>query len=343
MFDYLKIRTKLALLLGMSAAIALMISSLITLYTTYIEQKRDALSILNQLTDIISENMRAALAFHDRDAVTKLLMPLKVNPHILIAIVKDENEEVVGSYTSQNLSQDAIKSYNELLLNKKVSDQKMRNTTPLLIQEATFSYMFVIKPIYLEDRSVGSIAILTDNSKFRQAMGNHLVFQIISSFVSLLIIAILSISIQKIFTDPIMNLLGIMDNISKTKDYNIQAETPLKDEFGNLYQGFNEMLSEIKQRDERLKSLAISDSLTGLFNRRYAYEQLGNMIIKSARKKEPIGLLMLDIDSFKSINDRYGHNAGDMVLKEVSKILLNCARHYDVIARIGGEEFLMIC
>ncbi|MCX7725125.1 MAG: diguanylate cyclase [Thermodesulfovibrio sp.] len=343
MLSHLKIKTKLAIFLGLSAALALLISSLITLFTTYIEQKQDSLNFLNQLTNIISENMRAALAFHDRDAVAKLLLPLKVNPHILLAIVRDENENILGTYTAEHLSQEVIKSYSDLLLNKQTSHSGSHNTSPKAIEEATFSYMFVIKPIYLENRKIGSIAILTDNSKFRMAMGNHLVFQFIASFVSLMIILIFSIKLQKLFTSPILNLLDIMDKISATKDYNLQATSTRQDEFGHLYKGFNNMITEIRQRDEKLESLSTTDALTGIFNRRYAYEQFHHMIIKSVRKKEPIGVLMIDIDFFKKINDNYGHHTGDMVLKEIAQILLHCARQYDIIARIGGEEFLILC
>jgi diguanylate cyclase (GGDEF)-like protein len=94
---------------------------------------------------------------------------------------------------------------------------------------------------------------------------------------------------------------------------------------------------------ETFKLQAITDGLTGLYNHRYFYERLEGEVAKSTRYGPPLSLLMLDLDDFKAFNDRYGHPAGDEVLRDIADILRRqLRRDIDVAARYGGEEFAVI-
>ncbi len=87
---------------------------------------------------------------------------------------------------------------------------------------------------------------------------------------------------------------------------------------------------------------AVTDALTGLSSRRYFDQALGTIGARSARSGNPVSMLLLDIDHFKSVNDTYGHNGGDRVLVEVSNRLSHLVRPGDVVARYGGEEFAIL-
>lgn len=95
--------------------------------------------------------------------------------------------------------------------------------------------------------------------------------------------------------------------------------------------------------NERIKNhffdLSTTDFLTELYNRRYFKNECEKLLEMAQRKGSPVGLIMLDIDNFKQINDRYGHTKGDEVLKELAKTLKESLRKYDLISRYGGEEF----
>ena len=101
-------------------------------------------------------------------------------------------------------------------------------------------------------------------------------------------------------------------------------------------------ISERKQLEEELKKLARIDSLTGCYNRRYGLELLDRQLKLSHRSKSPLLLAFLDIDNFKDINDTFGHNEGDEVLKEVAGLFQSTLREIDIICRMGGDEFLLI-
>ena len=90
------------------------------------------------------------------------------------------------------------------------------------------------------------------------------------------------------------------------------------------------------------KYLSLTDSLTGLFNRRYLMEMLEREYSRSKRYKTDLGLALIDIDFFKKINDTYGHQAGDFMLKEITSIIKKMLRKSDIIFRYGGEEVLII-
>ncbi|MFB3916970.1 MAG: diguanylate cyclase [Terriglobales bacterium] len=94
--------------------------------------------------------------------------------------------------------------------------------------------------------------------------------------------------------------------------------------------------------NEGLIRFAFTDYLTGLKTRGYFEQQLELEIKRSERKKTHFALLMIDIDYFKQLNDRYGHHAGDQVLRDVSSILMKEMREVDTLARYGGEEFVII-
>jgi diguanylate cyclase (GGDEF)-like protein len=100
-------------------------------------------------------------------------------------------------------------------------------------------------------------------------------------------------------------------------------------------------LSNIKLR-ETLRDLSVRDPLTGLFNRRYMEESLQREIATAKRKERELGLAMLDIDHFKKFNDTFGHDAGDLLLREVGELLMQRSRAGDIACRFGGEEFVMI-
>jgi two-component system cell cycle response regulator len=88
--------------------------------------------------------------------------------------------------------------------------------------------------------------------------------------------------------------------------------------------------------------LAVTDQLTGLHNRRYMTGQLGALVNRSARGGDPVAALMIDIDHFKKINDTFGHDIGDEVLREFDVRLASNVRAVDLPCRYGGEEFVVI-
>ncbi|MDP3112370.1 MAG: diguanylate cyclase [Thermodesulfovibrionales bacterium] len=106
---------------------------------------------------------------------------------------------------------------------------------------------------------------------------------------------------------------------------------------------------ELRQKNHQLEDLlrqveimAITDQLTGIYNRRRLETVLEEEFRRTIRYKSPLACLMIDIDHFKRINDRFGHHTGDMVIKETAQIITECARDIDTVARWGGEEFLAL-
>jgi diguanylate cyclase (GGDEF)-like protein/hemerythrin-like metal-binding protein len=101
-------------------------------------------------------------------------------------------------------------------------------------------------------------------------------------------------------------------------------------------------ISKQKENEERIGFMANHDRLTELPNRELFYDRLSQAISQARRRNEGIALLFLDLDGFKPVNDSYGHEAGDVVLKVVAKRLQECVRDMDTVARMGGDEFAII-
>ncbi|MEM8533410.1 MAG: GGDEF domain-containing protein [Chloroflexota bacterium] len=99
---------------------------------------------------------------------------------------------------------------------------------------------------------------------------------------------------------------------------------------------------QLDAANNSLRDLALRDPLTGLFNRRYVDETLDLEIYRAQRSGLPIGVLLIDLDYFKQVNDTYGHDAGDTLLQVVADVLQDQVRSGDIVARYGGEEFLMV-
>jgi len=104
-----------------------------------------------------------------------------------------------------------------------------------------------------------------------------------------------------------------------------------------------EQNSKLQSQERRLRDAAMTDPLTGMRNRRHAMERLEEAWANSVRASTSLSVIMLDIDNFKSVNDNYGHAAGDEVLKATSRAIEETLRRGDTCARIGGEEFLILC
>jgi diguanylate cyclase (GGDEF)-like protein/PAS domain S-box-containing protein len=101
-------------------------------------------------------------------------------------------------------------------------------------------------------------------------------------------------------------------------------------------------ITRLKKAEDKLRELATTDSLTGLFNRRSFFESGKIEVERSGRYASPLSLMMLDLDHFKEVNDTYGHETGDQVLQMLADVMRNTLRQVDIIGRIGGEEFAVL-
>ncbi len=102
------------------------------------------------------------------------------------------------------------------------------------------------------------------------------------------------------------------------------------------------LFEEVSREKEEMKTLAITDRLTELYNHNFFYTRLEDEFNRAVRYETSISLIMMDIDDFKKINDTYGHRTGDQVLKEIADMIKKLVRKTDIVARYGGEEFAII-
>jgi diguanylate cyclase (GGDEF)-like protein len=112
--------------------------------------------------------------------------------------------------------------------------------------------------------------------------------------------------------------------------------------FGIVYFMVWKLTVKLKESQLKLKQISITDELTGIRNRRYIMDRLGEEFQRARRDKNPMGLVMVDLDHFKQVNDTHGHQFGDLVLVTVATRMLASIRGYDLLGRIGGEEFLIV-
>ncbi|MBA7550341.1 hypothetical protein ES705_42853 [subsurface metagenome] len=202
----------------------------------------------------------------------------------------------------------------------------------------------------------------------------QLTYTLLLIFVIILFISIfISNFTSGTITRPLRKLHEGTEEITKGNlDYKVG--TPSSDEVGQLSRAFDEMtanlkeskqqlenysrnlekkveertkdleidISKRKKAEEQLEKLVRIDSLTGCYSRGYGLELLDRQIKLSHRSKSPLLLTFLDIDRFKAINDTFGHEEGDKVLKSVVKLLKSTLREIDIICRMGGDEFLLV-
>ena len=131
---------------------------------------------------------------------------------------------------------------------------------------------------------------------------------------------------------------GVVEDITERK----KAEGNLKKYHVELEMQVRERTSALAEANERLRDLSEKDPLTMIYNRRKFFEFLDKEIVKAKRYARPLSLILLDLDHFKAVNDKHGHNVGDTVLKTTTTIVDSMIRKVDILARYGGEEFVVL-
>ncbi len=136
----------------------------------------------------------------------------------------------------------------------------------------------------------------------------------------------------------------IVEALQKVEDgdYRSRVDVDTPDEFGQLAHRVNCLVTVAGAREKRLIESALVDPLTGLHNRVLLTDRIRSTIAASQRSQATFAIMVLDLDRFKIVNDTLGHGVGDRLLKEVAKRLKRVVRDYDTVARIGGDEFVLL-
>jgi diguanylate cyclase (GGDEF)-like protein len=177
---------------------------------------------------------------------------------------------------------------------------------------------------------------------------------------ALAIAALVAWLVQKIVSQPLLQLHRLSRAVMETGDYSLRVEISGRDELGQLGEAFNQMLNQIEQRDlmmerqvsQRTRELqkladefryrALHDPLTGLPNRALLNEEFNRAAAHARRAGKQFAVLLLDLDNFKYINDNYGHDVGDELLKLAATKIRGALRGEDIVCRVGGDEFIVL-
>jgi diguanylate cyclase (GGDEF)-like protein len=169
------------------------------------------------------------------------------------------------------------------------------------------------------------------------------------------LVASVAYALARAVVRPLNRLTRAAERVA---DGDLSGHLPVtqKDEIGRLTRVFNRMTEQLRrgqaeleaanealrEQNHLLEALSVTDALTGLYNRNKLETVLEDQYARFRRNRRPFCVLMLDIDNFKSINDTYGHAAGDEVLVNLAKVLVQSVRGIDSVARYGGEEFVVV-
>jgi diguanylate cyclase (GGDEF)-like protein len=171
---------------------------------------------------------------------------------------------------------------------------------------------------------------------------------LVLTLIGSLAILFMGLMIVRNFNRPLTQLMQITHAVTQgtipmlDKSAETNEIDSLANRFSEMLQSLREKQEEIDRAHKRLEESAITDSLTGLYNRRYLKQVFPKLLAQAQRDEHYLAGLMLDVDLFKEINDRHGHLAGDQCLAHLAELMKISSRASDYVFRMGGEEFLVL-
>lgn len=341
-YQSLSLHSKQILIIILINALSLFIASTLYFYNNVSSYQQNQIIQIEGKARIIAGTVTSSLLFHDQGAAQEQLASLAQDNSILYVGIYDSDKSFFANYeSSQHYLRPTIEQYTEGLHHK-------HN----IIESFT--------KIHYDDELIGYLFIAQDTSGLTDQMISHAVITLTVFIMSLLFAYALSMLMQRWLTKPIKDLVEVIHHITSSKDYSQRLTPQHHDEIGQLINSFNTMLDAVKQRDDKLKSHGDEledlvnlrtrqlhqrsnyDALTKLPNRHFLIEQLEHQIEVSDHDATQIAVMFLDLDRFKVINDNLGHSVGDEVLKVAAQRLAEVIGNNDILARWGGDEFVII-
>ena len=320
----ISVSTKLTIIIVTSTTLALVLLAAAFIANDYRDSREDVLVDLATVGRIVAGNSTAALAFNDTNTASELISTLKDQPEIEIGCTYDANRHLLAQYRRH--SSERCPSFLISSSGSSFVDHRAAHTQPVLLHDAAVGYVYLEANLY---------AMRLRRQHFLQITA----VAVIGSLIAGLLMGIL---LRRWIAAPIRHLVDVMHSVSHDCDYTHRATSHGEDEIGLLVNGFNQMLEQIQDSQSQLEYRALNDELTGLPNRRLFSDRLQQALALAAREQTSVGVLYLDLDGFKLVNDTLGHPVGDRLLREVTNRLRKRVRASDTLARIGGDEFMLI-
>lgn len=291
---------------------------------------------------LLSNSLAPALAFNDRDAVRNELSAFSRRADLLEVLVLDQGHSLIGQWKAPGL---AIAS--------------RAAAPPELLQAQTEikgAELEVWVPVQFKGETLGALRLRESLEGLQRDVWRILALAALLTVVALAIAARVLRVVQKRALAPLLELSRLAEQVSLGHDYSRRGTVYRQDEVGRLTERFNEMLKRIEvwQADlnqqlkteqavgQQYQQLAHYDSLTQLANRHFFQQEIQRMVSQTLRDKGLSALMFIDLDNFKQVNDRHGHEAGDEVLREVARRMQAVLRLSDRLCRLGGDEFALL-
>lgn len=297
-------------------------------------ERRSSLAALDgqlvTLADVVGQNSTAAIAFDDHPAARQVLEALRHENPIMSGCLYDLSGSLFAEYR-RDAAGPPCPSRAELQPGYETALRR------------------VSREVYRRSERVGTIFLASDLQALVRREHNLVLLEGLLGLISLVFGLAAGLILQRWITRPILALAAAMRSVGSEGVFAEQVEPRGSEEIRSLGNGFNRMIAELQRRDQRtkhaeatLRQQARRDSLTGLPNRRAFMERLADALAVSDRDDTLVGLLYLDLDGFKLVNDSLGHSAGDLLLKRVAARLSSRVRVSDTLARVGGDEFTLV-
>ncbi|AMC33309.1 sensor domain-containing diguanylate cyclase [Janthinobacterium sp. B9-8] len=337
----LPLAKKLLLLnvLGIAATLLVCLALFSASYSYIAMQRLKSEAMVN--AHILASNIAPMLVFNDPSAAKTLVHSFIAMPDLAYLSVVNSQNQIFADWGS--LHQDTKLFSFTQIANRPMTDM-------------SFDHIAVLVPVSLDGELLGAVQLQIG---FAAVYRETLQFFLLGLALTVIAIVIASIILNRLQVKalaPIFELSSIAENVVAQRNYSLRSNYEGNNELGRLSYHFNQMLAKIENWENDIKAelnkskesercldiLANYDNLTKLPNRHYFHQALSSVIDKSILEENFSALMFIDLDNFKFVNDKYGHEAGDVVLTVIAQRLKSVLRSTDIPCRLGGDEFAAI-